>query len=225
MRTRKLFMTTVGGVAAAALLVAGCGSSGAAKSNAPAGAGAAGPAAGSAAPAGASPTRPPLPVASGPVLHGIIHAGEDYRYQAQLISADTSTALPGVPVPAGKTAVLIRVKVSSDPVDRTGIAPNHQSLAIKFPGCSDCSWMEYASPTVPESDLLEGTTMGRTPEALGKMEANMQYYKYFWQFVPEGTDLSSAQWCTTSTLPAEVQCAPLGKVTPLTAHLAADDLH
>ncbi|MFD8781305.1 hypothetical protein [Kitasatospora sp. NPDC059599] len=173
----------------------------------------------------ASPSRPSLPVASGPVLHGIMHTAGDYGFQAQLISANTSTALPGVPVPVGKTAVLIRVKLGSDPADRTSIVPNHQSLAIKFPGCNNCMWTENASPNVPESDLLEGTKSGRTPEALGKMEANMPYYKYFWQFVPEGTDLTTAQWCTTSPLPAEVKCAPLGQVTPLTAHLAADDLN
>ncbi|MFB7617582.1 hypothetical protein [Kitasatospora sp. NPDC056181] len=172
------------------------------------------------------PTAPgrTVPTARGQVLHGVT---VDTGFTAQVVSANTSAALPGIAAPTGRTTLLVRLKVASDPADRTVNAPNHQALVVKFPGCDplrDCFTADDGARAVPEGDVREGVHMNSVPDWFGKLDANTAYYKYVWQFVPEGADLSAAQLCSKRIGNQQDVCVPLGPVEPLNGQVDRADL-
>ncbi|MEU6238825.1 hypothetical protein [Kitasatospora sp. NPDC047058] len=160
----------------------------------------------------------------GPVLHAVFGGS---GFTAQVVSAATSASLPGIAPPLGKTTLLVRLKVASDPVDRTSKAPNHIIMAVKYPACGpvpDCWHTEDGARSLPESDVLDGTHMNSVPDWFGTFDANTTYYKYVWQFVPEGTDLSAAQFCSQQDDGKAEVCIPLGPVEPFHGQMDRADL-
>ncbi|MFD0273982.1 hypothetical protein ACFVHB_08705 [Kitasatospora sp. NPDC127111] len=225
MRVRR---TLARGLAAAAVAVLGaaCGSA-AGPSGEARGTGTTAPRPGQsdvAPPPAASPSRTAGPAGRGPVLHSVFG---DTGFTAQVVSANTSSALPGIAAPLGKTTLLVRLKVTSDPVDRTSKAPNHLILVVKYPTCGaapDCWHTDGGARALPESDVLEGLHMNSVPDWFGTLNANTTYYKYVWQFVPEGTDLSAAQFCSQQGAGKDDVCIPLGPVEPFHGQIDPADL-
>ncbi|MFJ9456301.1 hypothetical protein ACIRST_14570 [Kitasatospora sp. NPDC101447] len=148
-------------------------------------------------------------------------------FTAQVVSAATSASLPGIAPPLGRTTLLVRLKVASDPIDRTSKAPNHIIMAVKYPACGpvpDCWHTEGGARALPESDVLDGTHMNSVPDWFGTLDANTSYFKYVWQFVPEGTDFSAAQFCLQQSDGKPDVCAPLGQVEPFHGQMDRADL-
>ncbi|MFJ8038891.1 hypothetical protein ACIRBX_00065 [Kitasatospora sp. NPDC096147] len=201
---------------AAALVLAGCGSDGGQAATPGQGATAPGfPLPGAL--AAGSPTVSPVPTPTGPVIHGAVN--DKVRFAAQIVSVGTSTALPKVPTPAGKTMVLVRLRVTSDPVDHTMLAPPKEEWSITYPGCtsgSACVGADGESRFLPESAVRSGVTGGAAAVTLGEtLAANTFYFTYIWKAVPVDADLSKAELCA-ARLPGPDECTPLGPVTPLT---------
>ncbi|MFI8456914.1 hypothetical protein [Kitasatospora sp. NPDC085464] len=76
-------------------------------------------------------------------------------FTAQVVSAATSASLPGIAPPLGRTTLLVRLKVASDPIDRTSKAPNHIIMAVKYPVCGpvpDCWHTEGGARALQQSD-------------------------------------------------------------------------
>ncbi|MEV0192826.1 hypothetical protein AB0I39_30380 [Kitasatospora purpeofusca] len=177
---------------------------------------------------GATSPSDVLPKPSGEVVHGSVPKDGGYRYTAQLVGETHRTAaLPGEPVPAGKTAVLFRLKLAADPVDRSSMAPPELLVGIQGSWCGKagdtCSiWANGASRLVVESSVRAGNH--RDSVLIGDvMDANTVYYRYYWQFVPETADLSDARLCFNQGDGKEA-CTPLGPVTPLIGKLPDGEL-
>ncbi|MFD0560725.1 hypothetical protein ACFQ2M_00790 [Kitasatospora saccharophila] len=138
----------------------------------------------------------------------------------------SAVALPGVPVPTGKTAVLVRLRLASDPVGRSSMAPPDVLVSLEGDWCgqpgNSCRWMDGSSQLVAESSVRAGNRYDTVPMGDG-MNAGTVYYRYYWQFVPEGSALSNGKLCFTRNSGDEI-CTPLGPVTPLTEQLGDHDL-
>ncbi|MFE2409958.1 hypothetical protein ACFXDE_16640 [Kitasatospora sp. NPDC059408] len=156
-----------------------------------------------------SPSPSPFPSPTGPAIHGD-------TIKAQVVSVGTSAALPGVAAPAGKTALLVRLKVTSDPEGRTARSPMFMAWAIRYPACESipgtgCWNVDGESHFLTEADARAGHTFGAVWPGR-PLEADTAYFAYIWKFVPEGDDLHEAKLCTFA---GTGECIPLGPVTAL----------
>ncbi len=156
-----------------------------------------------------SPSPSPFPSPTGPAIHGD-------TIKAQIVSAGTSAALPGVAAPAGKTALLVRLKVTSDPEGRTAKSPMFEAWAIRYPTCESipgtgCWSIDGESHFLTEADARAGHSSGAVWPG-NPLNADTAYFAYIWKFVPEGDDLHEAKLCTFG---GSGECIPLGPVTPL----------
>ncbi|MFD7731986.1 hypothetical protein ACFV6F_16565 [Kitasatospora phosalacinea] len=218
------------GLLAAAVLAVGCSSGGSGtvpgREGLPSGA----PFPESAGAFGAAPSPSQVdlrPEPSGEVVHGSVPKDGGYAYTAQLVGGvHSAVALPGVPVPTGKTALLVRLKLASDPVERSSMAPPDVLVSLEGDWCgqpgNSCRWMDGSSQLVAESSVRAGNRYDTVPMG-DAMDANTVYYRYYWQFVPEGSGLSNGKLCFTQNGSDEI-CTPLGPVTPLAGPLGDNDL-
>ncbi len=159
-----------------------------------------------------------MPTPTGPVIHGA--PDTRMQFKAQIVSAGTSTALPGIPTPAGKTTLLVRLRVSADPADHTMLAPPKEEWSVTYPGCTEgieCEGVDGESFYLSEAAVRAGHSSADAPAVMrgDSFAANTLYFTYIWRTVPVDADLKNAQLCA-GRLPGPDDCTPLGPVAPLT---------
>ncbi|RSM54634.1 hypothetical protein DMB66_37465 [Actinoplanes sp. ATCC 53533] len=154
---------------------------------------------------------PTLPAPRGQALR----VSNKYTYQVQVLDAQTTASVPGVPPPAGTTALAVLLRVEADPPGRRIMAPV-QRLSITYPSCRRdqnqdiaCT-LEHGTPYRTEDEMLYGGREVRGIDPVfGVLAANTVYYTWAWQLISEKADLTGAALCETGE---DDSCIPIGAI-------------